>query len=189
MEEEIQKSITILKNGGTIVYPTDTIWGIGCDATNFKAVNKVYKLKKRSKNKSLIVLIDNKDKLGNYIKNVPEIAWVLIDSVDKPLTIIYPDGKNLAKNVLSPDGSVAIRVTNNEFSKRLIKKYGKPIVSTSANLAGEAPPLSFRKISKEITDNVDYNVNLFHDTINEVKASTIIKFVNDDEDNFEVVRK
>ena len=124
MEEEIQKSIEILKKGGTLVYPTDTIWGIGCDATNVKAVNKVFKLKKRSKTKNLIVLIDSKDKLETYVKSVPEIAWGLIDNVDKPLTIIFPDGQNLAKNIMGADGSIAIRITNDEFSKRLIKEYG-----------------------------------------------------------------
>ncbi|MFC2111564.1 L-threonylcarbamoyladenylate synthase, partial [Bacteroidota bacterium] len=181
MEEEIINSINILKNGGTIVYPTDTIWGIGCDATNIKAVNKIYKIKKRSKTKNLIVLIADKTKLKNYVKSIPEIAWDLIDNIDKPLTIIYPDGKNLAKNILGADGSVAIRITKEGFSKELIEEYGKPIVSTSANISGETPPLSFRKVPQEIIDGADYIVKLFHDTINEVKASTIIKFVKEEE--------
>lgn len=188
MEEEIKNSVKVLKSGGTLVYPTDTIWGIGCDATNSKAVNKIYKLKKRSKNKNLIVLIDDKNKLENYVKSIPEIAWGLIDNVDKPLTIIYPEGKNLAKNILGPDGSVAIRITKGEFCKKLIREFGKPIVSTSANISGNTPPLSFRKIPKEIIDKVDYVVNLYRDTINEVKASTIIKFINEEEE-FTIVRK
>ncbi|MCF8298958.1 MAG: threonylcarbamoyl-AMP synthase [Saprospiraceae bacterium] len=187
MEEEIQKSIEALKSGGTIIYPTDTIWGIGCDATNPKAVDKIYKIKKRSKTKNLIVLIDDKSKLKDFVKSIPEIAWDLIDKVDKPLTIIYPDGINIAKNILGPDGSVAIRITKDEFSKKLIKDFGKPIVSTSANISGDSPPLSYRKIPQEIIDNADYIVNLYHDTINEVKASTIIKFVKDEE--FTVIRK
>ena len=175
MEQEIERCIAVLKKGGTILYPTDTIWGIGCDATSEKAVAKIYHIKKRAEIKSLIILVDDRDMISDYVKSVPEIAWDLMDSVDKPLTIIYPNAKNLPKNVIGEDKSIAIRVVKNDFCIRLIKKFGKPIVSSSANISGDQAPLVFRCISKEIIQNVDYVVNLNQDILQEVKPSRIIK--------------
>jgi len=186
MEQEIQKCIAVLKKGGTILYPTDTIWGIGCDATNEKAVNKIYKLKKRLETKSLIILLDDPEKLADYVKKVPEIAWDLIKSVERPLTIIYPDAKNLPKNVVGEDNSIAIRLVKNEFCKSLIREFGKPIVSSSANISGDPAPLVFRCVSKEIIRKVDYVVSLYQDILKEVKASRIIKLNENGE--FNIIR-
>lgn len=186
MEEEIQNCIAVLKKGGTILYPTDTIWGIGCDATNEKAVNKIYKLKKRPETKSLIILLDDAKKLQNYIKKVPDIAWDLLDSVDTPITIIYPNAKNLPKNVVGEDHSIAIRVVKNEFCKRLISLFGKPIISSSANVSGDSSPKIFRHVSSEILNHVDYVVNLYQDVLTEVRASRIIKIEENGE--FNIIR-
>lgn len=175
MKEEIQRSVEILKSGGVICYPTDTIWGIGCDATNVTAVTKVGKIKKRDDAKSLIVLLANPDDLEKYVKVVPEIAWDLLDQVEDPLTIIYPGARNLAKNVIAEDGSVGIRVVHDEFCKMLIQAFGKPIVSTSANFSGEPHPLSFGKISPELLESVDYVVDYNRTRVHHIKPSSIIK--------------
>lgn len=186
MEQEIKNCIQSLKKGGIIVYPTDTIWGIGCDATNMRAVKRIYKLKCRAEEKKMIVLVDSREMLEKYVENVPDIAWDLIDSIKKPLTVIYPNAKNLPKNLIHPDGSIAIRITRDEFSQRLVREFKKPIVSTSANISGEPVPLSFRTIAPQIIKGCDYVVNLYHDTINEVKPSTIIRLKNQFE--FEIIR-
>ncbi len=186
MEEEIKKSVKALKSGKIILYPTDTVWGIGCNATSSKAVAKIYKLKKRIENKSMIILIDDAAKLRNYMKMVPPIAIDLIESIDTPLTIIYPEARNLAKNVVAEDNSIGIRITGNEFCKRLVAAFGKPIVSTSANLTGDPPPIIFNQISEEIKNGVDHIVELYHKKISESKPSTIIKLEVDGE--FRVIR-
>ena len=186
MEEEIDKALEILKNGGVIVYPTDTIWGIGCDATNEKAVNKVYKLKKRLEKKTMIVLVSKSDELNNFVKIVPPIAFDLIDSWKKPLTIIYKGAQNLAKNLIRSDNTVAIRVSKDEFSQKLIEKFGNPLVSTSANESGENAPLFYKDIEDSILNGVDYVVDLYHNSMNDMKPSTIIKLENDG--NFEIIR-
>jgi L-threonylcarbamoyladenylate synthase len=186
MDQEIDKCIAVLKKGGTILYPTDTIWGIGCDATNEKAINKIYKLKKRPETKSLIILLEDASKLENYVKKIPDIAWDLIDSIDTPLTIIYPNAKNLPKNVIGEDHSIAIRLVKNDFCKRLIREFGKPIVSSSANVSGDPAPLVFRCISNEIINNVDYVVTINQDVLTEVKASRIIKLNENGE--FNIIR-
>ncbi len=175
MKNEIARCIEVLKKGGTILYPTDTIWGIGCDATNQKAVDKIYLIKKRLESKSLIILLDNPDRISDYVENIPEIAWDLIRSVDKPLTIIYPNAKNLPKNVTGDDNSIAIRIVKNEFCRQLISAFGKPIVSSSANISGELPPMVFKCVSKEVVEAVDYTVNLDQDVIQQVKPSRIIR--------------
>ena len=186
MEQEIQKCVAVLKKGGIILYPTDTIWGIGCDATNEKAVDKIYKLKKRLETKSLIILLDDPAKVGDYVKKVPEIAWDLINSVETPLTIIYPNAKNLPKNVIGDDGSIAIRLVKNDFCKQMIKKFGKPIVSSSANISGDPAPLVYRCVSGEIIKKVDYVVSLYQDVLKDVKASRIIKL--DEDGSFNIIR-
>jgi len=187
MLKEIQKCVEVLRSGGTILNPTDTIWGIGCDATNPSAVEKVYFLKKRMESKSLIVLLDDAGKLSEYVSNIPEIAWDLLKSVDTPLTIIYPNAKNLARNVIAEDNSIAIRIVSNEFCKKLIASFGKPIVSTSANVSGEPSPLAFREISNEITDHVDYVVKYARFQVNALKPSQIIKLKENGE--FKIIRK
>ena len=146
MTEDIKKACEVMAAGGIILYPTDTIWGIGCDATNEKAVQRVYELKRRTDNKAMLVLMDSEAKLDRYVSDVPDIAWDLISVSDKPLTIIYSSAKNLATNLLGADGSVGIRITNEEFSKKLCERFRKPLVSTSANVSGEPSPANFSEV-------------------------------------------
>jgi L-threonylcarbamoyladenylate synthase len=187
IDQEVSQCLKVLTSGGTILYPTDTIWGIGCDATNAGAVMKIYRLKKRMENKSLIILLDDTSKLPNYTEEVPDVAWDLLRNVDTPLTIIYPKAKNLAANVSAGDGSVAIRIVRNEFCKRLIQSFGKPIVSTSANPSGIGPPLLYRHIDKGIIHGVDYAVDSSLDEIHSPKPSRIIKLETTGE--FHIIRK
>jgi L-threonylcarbamoyladenylate synthase len=186
-EIEIQQCLEVLGQGGTILYPTDTIWGIGCDATDIHAVEKVYRLKKRMETKSLIILVDTPERISGYVESIPEIAWDLLKHVDTPLTIIYPNARNLAPNVVAEDQSIAIRVVRNTFCRQLIRRFGKPIVSTSANISGSNPPLVFKNISAEITENVDYVVPLYQDRIQQLKPSRIIKLNENGE--FRIIRK
>lgn len=175
MEKEIRKCTEVLMKGGTILYPTDTVWGIGCDATNAKAVDKVYRIKKRLETKSVIILVDDEKRLKNYVKEIPEITRDLMKNVDRPLTIIYPNARNLPKNVLGEDNSIAIRIVKNDFCIRIIRELGKPIVSTSANISGETAPLVFSCVSENIKNSVDYVVPLYQDVLLEVKPSRIIR--------------
>ena len=157
--QEIQRCVRVLKSGGTLLYPTDTIWGIGCDATNPAAVEKIFRIKKREDHKSLIILLGNVAELGNYLTTVPARTLELIKKADRPLTIIFPGAKNLASNVIAGDNSVAIRIVNHDFCRQLIHAFGKPIVSTSANITGAEPPVNYNSISCEITEKVDYSVD------------------------------
>lgn len=175
MKEDIKKAIEIMSAGGLILYPTDTIWGIGCDATNEDAVKKVYELKQRSDSKAMIVLIDNPVKLNYYLSETPDLAWDLIELSDKPLTIIYDDARNVAGNLIADDGSLAIRVTKEKFSEELCRRFRKAIVSTSANISGQPSPQNFSEISDVIKDSVDYIVNYRQDETTKAKASGIIK--------------
>lgn len=175
MTEDIKKACEVMQAGGIILYPTDTIWGIGCDATNEKAVQRVYDLKRRADNKAMLVLTDSSAKLNAYITEVPEIAWDLIEVADKPLTIIYPGARNLAPNLLGEDGSVGIRITQEEFSRRLCERFRKPLVSTSANVSGEKSPQNFHEISDVIKDGVDYIVAYRQDDMTGAQPSGIIK--------------
>jgi len=175
MKEDIQKAMEVLSSGGLILYPTDTIWGIGCDATNEDAVRKVYELKQRSDSKSMIVLIDNPIKLDYYLCDTPSLAWDLIEVSDKPLTIIYDDARNVATNLVAEDGSLAIRVTKEKFSQELCRRFRKAIVSTSANISGEPSPRNFSEISDSIKNGVDYIVNYRQEETSTSKASSIIK--------------
>ena len=163
MTEDIKKACEVMAAGGIILYPTDTIWGIGCDATNEKAVQRVYELKRRADNKAMLVLMDSEAKLDRYVSDVPDIAWDLISVSDKPLTIIYSSAKNLATNLLGADGSVGIRITNEEFSKKLCERFRKPLVSTSANVSGEPSPANFSEVSEVIKEGVDYIVSYRQD--------------------------
>ncbi len=186
MEEDIKKAVEVLKKGGTILYPTDTIWGIGCDATNAKAVNKIIQIKNRPKEFSFIILLDDSKKILTYVEEVPEILWDLLDSFDNPTTIIYPKAINIAKNAIANDGSIAIRVVKDEFCCKLISAINKPIVSTSANYSGEPSPLMFKDISPLLKEKVDYIVKTNQTKLNKVKASTIIRLKLNGE--FDVVR-
>lgn len=175
MTEDIKKACEVMAEGGIILYPTDTIWGIGCDATNEKAVQRVYELKRRADNKAMLVLMDSEAKLDRYVSDVPDIAWDLIGVSDKPLTIIYSSAKNLATNLLGADGSVGIRITNEEFSKKLCERFRKPLVSTSANVSGEPSPANFSEVSEVIKEGVDYIVNYRQDDMSKAAPSGIIK--------------
>lgn len=185
--KDIQKALEVLRNGGLILYPTDTIWGIGCDATNPEAVKKLYQLKGRSADKALIILIENENNLLSYVKEIPDVAYELIEYAEKPLTIIYDGAKNLADNLIAKDGSIGIRVTKHDFCTKLLQRFRKPIVSTSANKSGERTPISFHGISSEIIEGVDYVVQSDQEVVNEFEASTIIKLGPSGQ--FQMVRK
>ncbi len=175
MQNDLIKALEVLKEGGIILYPTDTIWGIGCDATNEKAVERIYQIKQRSDQKSMLVLLDNPNKISSYIKEMPDVAWDLIELSDKPLTIIFSGAKNLAPNIIAQNGSVGIRISNEPFNQNLIQKFKKPIVSTSANISGQASPLNFAEIGQEIIESVDYVVKWRQDDFSNSQASSIIK--------------
>jgi len=174
-KNDIDNAVKTLMNGGIILYPTDTIWGIGCDATNEKAVSRVYNLKNREDSKSMLVLIESENRLPTYMEEVPDIAWELIDVADKPLTIIFPGARNFAKNLIGIDGTVGIRITREEFSANLIRKFGKPIVSTSANFSGKKSPSIFSEIDRKIMERVDYVVNYRQDDTQKKQPSGIIR--------------
>ncbi|MDN3725010.1 L-threonylcarbamoyladenylate synthase [Aequorivita sp. SDUM287046] len=178
MKEEIENAYAVLKRGGTILYPTDTVWGIGCDATNPEAVDKVYNLKKRSDTKSMICLVSDFKMLNEYVENVPEVAYDILKYAKKPTTIIYDDPIRVAENIIAEDNSLAIRVTKDEFCKKLLQKFRRPLVSTSANISGEQTPKSFTEIDPLILEGVDYIVNLQRDK-KSGKPSSIIKLKND----------
>jgi L-threonylcarbamoyladenylate synthase len=175
MENEVKNAVEHLKKGHVILYPTDTIWGIGCDATREDIVDKVYKIKKRMMEKSLIVLLASEEELEKYVRVVPKIAYDLISSIDKPLTIIYPNAINLAPNVVASDNSIAIRVVKHDFCKEMIRRFGKPVVSTSANISGDPSPVVYSRISDEIIKAVDHVVNYHRNMIHQTRPSTIIK--------------
>lgn len=161
--------------GGLILYPTDTIWGIGCDATNEEAVRKVYALKRRSDHKAMLLLMDSSAKLNYYVQEVPDVAWDLIELADSPLTVIYSGARNVAPNLLAEDGSVGIRITQEEFSHKLCERFRKPLVSTSANLSGAPSPANFSEISETIKSGVDYIVRYRQEDLSKAAPSHIIK--------------
>lgn len=155
-QEDIKNAIEVMKRGGVILYPTDTVWGIGCDATNAEAVAKVYKIKKRDDSKALICLVDSDARLQRYVRNVPNVAWDILDIATKPTTIILDGAINLAPNLIAEDGSIALRITKEPFSHELCYRFQKPLVSTSANISGEPPAANYNDISQELLDAVDY---------------------------------
>ena len=155
-EEDIKNAVKVLREGGVILYPTDTVWGIGCDATNAKAVAKVYDIKHRDDSKALICLVDSDARLQRYVRNVPAVAWDLLDAAIKPTTVILDDATNLASNLIAEDGSIALRITREAFSHELCYRFQKAIVSTSANISGEPAAQNYRDISEEIINSVDY---------------------------------
>jgi L-threonylcarbamoyladenylate synthase len=175
VKAEIKKSLAVLKNGGVILYPTDTVWGLGCDATNPEAVRKIYEIKKRADSKTMILLVDLEARLSTYVKEIPEQAWPLIEFTDKPLTIVYDGARNLPPELIAEDGSIAIRVTNDEFCKNLIGVLRKPLVSTSANISGSPAPSIYQEVSEDIRSAVDYVVNWRKDDRQRHQPSSIIK--------------
>lgn len=174
-EEDIKAATACMKEGGIILYPTDTIWGIGCDATNPDAVKKIYGLKRRAESKSMLVLVDSEAMLERTVDDIPDVAWQLIDAAVNPLTIIYDHPKGVAENLLAPDGSLGIRITDELYSKELCKRMRRPIVSTSANISGEKAPAVFCDISPEIIDGVDYVAEYRRDDSGHPSPSNIIK--------------
>lgn len=175
MQEDLKKAKEVLQKGGIILYPTDTIWGIGCDATFPKAVERIYKLKQRSDTKSMLVLVDEPWRIDRYVAEVPDIARQLVEVADQPLTIIYPAARNLAPNLVGEDLSIGIRVTSDPFCKELIKALGRPLVSTSANLSGQPSPENFDAISEALKKGVDYTVQWRQDDMSHAKPSSIIR--------------
>lgn len=187
MKEEIKKTLEYLQEGKIILYPTDTIWGIGCDATNQQAVDRIYRLKQRVETKSMIILLDKAENLPKYVEHIPDIAMDLVNSIDRPLTVIYSGAKGLAKNVVAADGTIAIRIVKDEFCAELIRQFGKPIVSTSANVSGTRDPISHSQVPAVIKEGVDYIVDHHRDRIVKTKASRIIKLNPNGE--FTIIRK
>lgn len=185
--EDLNKALETLKNGGLILYPTDTIWGIGCDATNPEAIEKVFALKGREQHKSLIVLLHNDNQLAGYVNDIPEVAYDLIEYTETPLTIVYSNAKNLASNVIASDGSIGIRIVRHPFCEQLLQRFRKPIVSTSANISGDASPSSFDEISEQIKAGVDYIVEYGQHEKGDGKSSTVMKL--DPSGKFEFLRK
>lgn len=160
MKTEIEKAFEVIKLGGVILYPTDTIWGLGCDPNNDKAIEKINQIKKRDASKHFIILVDSERLLNRYVKEIPEVCFDLIDYAVKPLTIVYPNGQYVSKKIMGNDGSIGIRLTKDEFCKKLIQRLKTGIVSTSANISNTPSPKTFKDISSDIINQVDYVVNL-----------------------------
>jgi L-threonylcarbamoyladenylate synthase len=170
----MQNLIDTLKSGGTILYPTDTIWGIGCDATNVEAIQKIFEIKKREPSKSMIILVESVKRLQDLVE-VPEMAWEIMDLSEKPVTIIYDNPQGLPQELLAEDGSIGIRLIKDDYLKKLIGKLNKPLVSTSANLSGQKSPMKFADISSEILSSVDAVAEENHDKISEYSGSSVIR--------------
>jgi len=174
-EKDIEKSLAALNSGGVLLYPTDTVWGTGCDATCAKAVERIYVIKQRCETRAMLALVDSYEMLAEYVEYLPDIARRLISEAVRPLTIIYPRAKNLAPNLVSDDGSIGIRIVNEPFCCELIRAFGKPIVSTSANISGSPTPSMFCEISAEVASSVDYVVSWRQDDTQPAEPSSIIK--------------
>ena len=186
-EDDIRNAVEVMRKGGVILYPTDTVWGIGCDATNAEAVARVYEIKKRADSKALICLVDSDARLQRYVKKVPNVAWELLDCADKPTTVILDGAVNLAPNLIAEDGSIALRITQEAFSKELCYRFQKAIVSTSANISGEPTAQNYCDISQEIIDAVDYVCWTRRQEHKPHKPSSIIKLGSGGE--VEIIRK
>ncbi len=174
-DEDLRQAVATIRKGGIILYPTDTVWGIGCDATNPEAVAKVFALKQRAEAKSMLVLVDSALRAQTYVADIPDVAYDMLDISDKPLTLILDGAKNLAKNLIAEDGSIGIRVTNEKFSHDLCYRFSKPVVSTSANISGHPAAAIFSEIEQEIKDGVDYIVKFRQDDTKKSKPSSIVK--------------
>ena len=186
-QDDIKKAVEVMKNGGVILYPTDTVWGIGCDATNAEAVAKVYKIKQRDDSKALICLVDSDARLHRYVRNAPEVAWNVMELATKPTTVIFDEAVNLAPNLIAEDGSIAMRITNEEFSKELCYRFQKPIVSTSANISGQPAAQNYCDISEELLNAVDYVCFSRRQEHKPHTPSSIIKIKNNGE--IDIIRK
>lgn len=186
-KEDIDRAVAVMKRGGIILYPTDTVWGIGCDATRSDAVKRVYEIKRRVDHKALIVMLGNADLLDRYVDEVPDAAAQLLDVAVDPLTIIYDRGRNLAPELLGPDGSVGIRITAERVSRTLCNTLRRPLVSTSANISGQPTPRRFADISPEIIAGVDYVIESRRDDSAEARPSSIIKVSSDN--SIKIIRK
>lgn len=173
--EDIKAAVEVMRKGGIILYPTDTIWGLGCDAANSEAVRKIFTIKRRSDSKSMLSLLDSDAKLGYYVPDVPDVAYDLMDMSEKPLTIVYDNVRHVAPELLAEDGSAGIRVTKEDFSKTLCARFGGAVVSTSANISGEPSPRNYSEISEEIRKAVDYIVTYRQDDRSGAAPSSIIK--------------
>lgn len=195
-KEDLQAALRVLRNGGIIVYPTDTVWGIGCDATNAEAVKRIYALKQREDSKTMLVLLDSPAKLNYYVSDIPDAAWALLDCCNdandandgmmKPLTIIYPGARNMAANLIAEDGSIGIRITNEPFSKALCEQLRHPIVSTSANISGHPSAPFFAQIEQAILDGADYVCRFRREDNCPHEPSSIIKINADN--SFQIIR-
>lgn len=174
-KEDIRRAVEVMNKGGIILYPTDTIWGLGCDATNADAVRRIYEIKQRTDAKALISLVDSETKVQFYVKEVPEVAWDVMELSERPMTVVFDGGRNLAPNLLAEDGSVAIRITKEAFSKELCMRMKRAVVSTSANISGQPAPRCFADISEEIKGAVDYICTSRQDEPPTQTASSIIK--------------
>lgn len=183
---EIHNAYEVIKEGGIILYPTDTVWGIGCDATNEEAVKKIYALKQREETKSMIVLINGERMMYNVFAKIPEVAWEILDHSERPTTLILDQPKNVAKNIIAEDNTLGIRIVKEPFCFKLMERMKRPLVSTSANISGEPTPMNFKEISPEIIKGVDYVVNLHQDKVCK-KPSAIIKLTLDSQ--VKVIRK
>lgn len=177
--DEVEKAAKVLSEGGLILYPTDTIWGIGADATDPAAVARIYELKQREDSKSMLVLTDSLETLARWVEKIPEEALRLINTTTEPLTVIYDSPVGIAENLRADDGSLGIRITAEEFSRQLCRKFGKPIVSTSANISGEPSARQFSEISGKIMAGVDYVVNYRRDDPSSGRPSRIVKVASD----------
>lgn len=187
LRDEVAKAFKIIQDGGIILYPTDTIWGIGCDATNTEAIQRIYRLKQRDEAKSMIILLDNDNKLQSYVSEVPDIAYDLIEFAENPLTLVMPGAKNLSPALINKDGSIAIRIVKNDFCEQLIQRMRKPLVSTSANISGKASPQYFSQVDQEIIDGVDYVVDIDQHSMEIKNPSTIMRLEPDG--RFEFLRR
>lgn len=186
-KEDIDNALKVLRGGGVILYPTDTIWGLGCDATNPSAVDAVYRLKQRSESKSMLVLVDDAEKLSLYSSCVPEVALQLSELSEKPCTLVLDGAMNLAPNLIAADGSVGLRVSRDDFSRQLCKAFGRPIVSTSANISGQPSPALFSDIAPDLIRSVDYVVHWRRDDSRPAAPSSVVKISADGE--FKILRK
>ena len=186
LNTEVHNAFEIIQKGGIILYPTDTVWGIGCDATNPEAIAKIYALKRREESKSMIVLMNGDRMLYNVFKEIPEVAWQILDLSEKPTTLILDNPRNVAKNIIAEDNTLGVRLVTEPFCYKLMERMKKPLVSTSANISGQPTPVSFKEISPEIVNGVDYVVNLHRDKVGG-KPSAIIKLTTDSQ--VKIIRK
>jgi L-threonylcarbamoyladenylate synthase len=187
LKDEVAKALKIVQDGGIILYPTDTIWGIGCDATNTEAVQKIYRLKQRDETKSMIILLDTDNKLPSYISDVPDLAYDLMEFAENPLTLVMPGAKNISPALISSDGSIGVRVSGHPFCQQLIQRLRKPLVSTSANISGKPSPQYYSQINQEIIDGVDYVVDIDQHSMEIKNPSTIMRLAPNG--SFEFIRR